>query len=192
MAVGLLEDSWNVVKMPKGGILPLQVSPNLGERDTHRRQLKSCKRLLNPSFQSLRSFVRTGGHSDKIPTAQENEPLHEMGLRRKTTRFCATDYLGTVHLEMRFQVRDSLFTFSVGHRPAVSSQVEDAPSNDASDVWRIGAEVRDPDGRKPKNYRAFAKPGAAVRIQRTPPFGVGFIQIRYQNRVTRRCTQVTP
>jgi hypothetical protein len=68
--------------------------------------------------------------------------------------------------------------------------VEDASPHQTFDVWSTGAEVRDPGGRKPKNYRTFAKPRTAIHIQRTPPFGVAFIQIGYQNRVTSRFMQV--
>src|ERR1035437_2401200 len=114
-----------------------------------------------------------------------------MRLSRKNARFCLLDYLRTIHFEVRFQVRYLLVAFSSGHHPAVSSQVEDAASNDAPDVWRIGAEVRDPGGRKPKVYRAFTKPAATVTIQRTPPFGVGLLQTRYQHGVARRFVQLT-
>jgi|ERR1035441_3587206 hypothetical protein len=109
-----------------------------------------------------------------------------MGLSREGARFGLLDYFRTTHFEMRFQVRYLLVAFSGGHRSAVTSQVEDAAPNDALDVWRIGAKLCDRGGRKPKNYRAFTKPSAAIHIQRAPPFGVGFIQIGYQNRVARR------
>src|ERR1019366_3712859 len=107
----------------------------------------------------------------------EDEPLDEMRIRRKHARFCPPDYLGTVHSEMRFQVCNLLSALSVGHRSAVTSQIEDAAPNDALDVWRIRAEVRHAGGRQPKNYRALTKPCAAIHIQCAPPFGVGFIQI---------------
>src|ERR1035437_243961 len=112
-----------------------------------------------------------------------------MRLSRKHARFCLPDYLGAIHLEMRFQVCYSLVTLIDGHRSAVSPQVEEATPNDALDVWRIGAEVSDPGRRKPKNDRAFTKPGAAVHIQRAPTLGVGLVQIRHQNGVSRRSIQ---